>query len=49
MSEIIEGQEGVIAAKLMDDGRELTIAPMLFGKYRLHVSEVGSDFVDDGW
>lgn len=36
--------------KLLPDGRELSVEPMTFGKYRLYLAPfAGSMFYDDGW
>ena len=36
-------------SKELEDGRELTIQSMLFGKYRLHLGKKGALWYDDGW
>ena len=35
--------------KLLDDGRLVTVDPMTFGKFRLHIATAIGEFYDDGW
>ena len=37
--------------KLLPDGRLVTVDPMTFGKFRLHITAAGNvgQFYDDGW
>lgn len=38
-----------VAAKTLPDGREITIDPMTYGKFRLHISSSPGVTYDDGW
>lgn len=42
-------REGSLATRLLEDGRELTVYPMTFGKARLCIGDPDSGMYDDGW
>lgn len=35
--------------RLLPDGRELTVSPLLFGRARLRIGEAGAMVYDDAW
>lgn len=39
----------VYIARELEDGRELTVVPLTFGRARLHIGPRGGDWFDDGW
>lgn len=44
-----EARPGALAVKLLEDGRELTLYPMTFGKTRLCIGDAGAPTLDDFW
>lgn len=40
---------GSLHTRVLEDGRELTVYPMTFGKARLCIGPAGEPFYDDGW
>jgi hypothetical protein len=36
-------------SRVLNDGRELTVIPLTFGRARLHIGRVGLNWYDDGW
>lgn len=47
---LIENPEPFVSLRrLLDDGQQLDIHPMTFGKFRLYVGPQNSPVYDDGW
>lgn len=42
-------RRGSLATRLLEDGRELTLYPMLFGNTRLCIGDPDESFYDQGW
>jgi len=42
-------RDGALACRLLPDGRELTVYPLLFGRARLCIGSPDIDWYDDGW
>lgn len=46
---VVETREGMFCTRILPDGREASVMPLLFGRARIVVGERMSDSVDDGW
>jgi hypothetical protein len=49
VTEISTSRPGVLGDRLLEDGRELTLYPMLFGNVRLCLGWPNLGYYDQGW